>query len=90
MLDDAILRHLTLQLTPQLREYRKQKSLAGGNTGETIITSATEIIKESLTAEAIPDDVILQDDVMATDSEAIPEIELPEVVPNVDDTKILD
>jgi hypothetical protein len=45
VLDDSILRHLTLQLSPELREYRKQKSLAEGKSGETIISSVVEVGK---------------------------------------------
>ena len=42
VLEDKILRHLTLQLEPEMREYRKEKSLAEGKSGETIISSAEE------------------------------------------------
>jgi len=45
VLDDTVIRHLTLQLNPELRKYRKQKSLAEGKSGETIISSVIEIEK---------------------------------------------
>ena len=45
VLEDTVMRHLTLQLEPELREYRKQKSLAEGKSGETIISSVAEIEK---------------------------------------------
>jgi len=45
VLDDTVIRHLTLQLNPELREFRKQKSLAEGKSGETIISSVVEIEK---------------------------------------------
>jgi len=41
-LDDTILRHLTLHLSNELREYRKERSLAEGKSGETLISSVTE------------------------------------------------
>jgi len=44
-LDDMIIRHLTLQLDTALREFRRQKSLAEGKSGETIISSVVEIEK---------------------------------------------
>ena len=45
VLEDTVIRHLTLQLTRELREFRKQKSLAEGKAGETIISSVVEIEK---------------------------------------------
>lgn len=42
VLDDTVLRHLTLLFEPELRAYRKEKSLAAGNNGDTIITSVSE------------------------------------------------
>ncbi len=45
VLEDTVMRHLTLQLEPELREHRKQKSLAQGSTGETLISSVVEIEK---------------------------------------------
>ena len=45
VLDDSILRHLTLQLSPELREFRRQKSLAEGKSGETILSSVVEVGK---------------------------------------------
>jgi len=45
VLEDTILRHLTLQLEPELRAYRKEKSLAEGKTGETIMSSVVEVEK---------------------------------------------
>jgi small subunit ribosomal protein S6 len=44
-LDDTVIRHLTLLLEPDLREYRKEKSLAEGKAGETIISSVVEVEK---------------------------------------------
>lgn len=46
VLEDKILRHLTLQLETKMREYRKEKSLAEGKSGETIISSADEVEKQ--------------------------------------------
>jgi small subunit ribosomal protein S6 len=45
VLEDTVIRHLTLQLEPELREFRKQKSLAEGKSGETMISSVVEIEK---------------------------------------------
>jgi len=45
-LEDTILRHLTLQLSPELRAYRKEKSLAAGKSGETTMSSVVEVEKE--------------------------------------------
>ena len=45
VLDDTVIRHLTLQLEQELRDYRKKKSLAIGKAGETIISSVVEIEK---------------------------------------------
>lgn len=41
-LEDTILRHLTLQLSSALREYRRERSLAEGKSGETTISSASD------------------------------------------------
>ena len=41
-LEDTILRHLTLQLSSALREYRRERSLAEGKSGETMISSASD------------------------------------------------
>lgn len=41
-LEDTILRHLTLQLSSALREYRRERSLAEGKSGETLISSASD------------------------------------------------
>jgi small subunit ribosomal protein S6 len=79
VLDDGVIRHLTLQLEPELREYRKQKSLAEGKSGETMISSVVEIEKVTnvygeteafvLTGEGVAEAVenlpILEDDVSA-------------------------
>ena len=46
VLEDTILRHLTLQLSAELRAYRKEKSLAAGKSGETTISSIIEVEKE--------------------------------------------
>jgi len=69
VLDDTVIRHLTLQLAPELREHRKQKSLAEGKAGETIISSVVEIEKVTnvfgeteayvITGEGVPE--VLQD-----------------------------
>lgn len=66
-LDETILRHLTLHLDNELREYRKERSLSEGKSGETLITSVTEdvatvransrAIAASATGENIPIEV---------------------------------
>ena len=69
VLEDTVIRHLTLQLEPELREYRKQKSLAEGKSGETIISSVIEIEKvtnvfdetESVVLAAEEEEEVLQD-----------------------------
>lgn len=66
VLEDTILRHLTLQLPSELREYRKQKSLAQGKSGETIISSVSEIDKVEL---VLSDDISIIDDIVIEDDE---------------------
>jgi small subunit ribosomal protein S6 len=67
VLEDKILRHLTLQLEAEMREYRKEKSLAEGKSGETIISSAEEVERvvtapfggyNRFSSDKIEDDVI--------------------------------
>ena len=53
VLEDTILRHLTLQLPPELRAYRKEKSLAAGRSGETTMSSVVEVEKEPTTGKFI-------------------------------------
>ena len=73
VLDDSILRHLTLQLTPELREFRKQKSLAEGKSGETILSSVVEVGKV-ITAYG-------DDTAYVLTGEGTPEEITPEVMP---------
>jgi len=46
VLEDTILRHLTLQLEAELRAYRKEKSLAAGKSGETTMLSIVEVERD--------------------------------------------
>lgn len=72
VLEDTILRHLTLELSDKLREYRKQKQLAEGRTeGGTILTYATEESSDNSKAKDDIEDVladeILEEDVIEKD-----------------------
>ncbi|MDR0927657.1 MAG: 30S ribosomal protein S6 [Ignavibacteria bacterium] len=79
VLDDTILRHLTLLLEPELREYRKQKSLSEGKSGETILSSIVEVEKPVIIT-ALPPDIANDtddiDDIVIDDSilEVIPPV----------------
>ncbi len=46
VLEDTVLRHLTLQLSDALREYRKERALAAGATSGTVLISTTDEVKE--------------------------------------------
>ena len=46
VLEDTVLRHLTLQLSDALREYRKERALAAGTTSGTVLISTTDEVKE--------------------------------------------
>ncbi len=81
VLEDTILRHLTLQLDDVLRQYRKEKSLAEGKSGETLITSVGEneihenIIFELDNAGAIDEEIAVEsidEEIVFTDNVEIP------------------
>jgi small subunit ribosomal protein S6 len=90
VLEDTILRHLTLQLEPELRAYRKEKSLAEGKSGETTMSSFVEVEKpvgrviksrnysfdKNLTADVV--DAEIEDDI-------IDEIGINEDIPFIKD-----
>jgi small subunit ribosomal protein S6 len=91
-LEDTILRHLTLLLSPELRAYRKEKSLAAGKSGETTMSSVVEIEKDiqsgkilyrksttvdaSITEETIEEEIALDIENESIDIESIENIDV--------------
>ncbi len=54
VLEDTVLRHLTLQLSEKLREYRKEKALAAGAASSgTVMISSTDEPKEKEVAPEV-------------------------------------
>ncbi|MGI6370602.1 MAG: 30S ribosomal protein S6 [Candidatus Kapaibacterium sp.] len=89
-LEDTILRHLTLQLSSALREYRRERSLAEGKSGETTISSASDDtsggsrFNKKATEYDIDDDLEDDDDETTYDDEDTTKSTVKEEVENSD------
>jgi small subunit ribosomal protein S6 len=80
VLEDTILRHLTLQLEPEMREFRKERSLAEGKSGETTISSSVEVERPA-PKPFKPRGFILNEEIAEENDEIISdEIEIEEFV----------
>jgi len=88
VLEDTILRHLTLQLSAELRAFRKEKSLAAGNLGATTMSSIAEIERDFNSEKIIYKSDANANFVTVVDEEIIIEKEVSQILENDDEDAI--